>query len=75
MFMQVDTISIMISAIIYLNLGFSSSHNFARRIPVTFCLTLGVHLGFIYVMNFHPRMYDLSSCTHSVQCVSVSGRH
>lgn len=58
--MQVDIISIVISMIIYLNLGFSATHAFASRVPITFSLTLVVHLCLLYFMYFHAQRY--ASC-------------
>ena len=49
---QVDTVSLFICTVIYLHLGFSSSHGFAYRVPITFGVTLGIMLSMVYVVLY-----------------------
>ena len=47
-----DALSLGIAVIIYLNLGFSSGHAYASRVPITFGLTLAMLLSCLYATIF-----------------------
>lgn len=48
--LQVDTISMIICVVIYLHLGFASSHGYAFRVPLTFGVSLTIMLAILFTV-------------------------
>ena len=63
---QVDVFSWGNAIIVYLSLGFSSGHGYASRTPVTFAVTLGLHLACLYATIFMQDRFV--AALDSVEC-------
>lgn len=76
-FPQVDAFSWGIGLIIYLILGFSGGHAYASRVPVTFAVMLGLHLGCLYATVFMQDrcVIALVACGACYAQVSTQGLH